>query len=78
MTAHQFARQLLEGPDLPIGVPACTYDPDDNALYAPEVCEVDADETEGDEQRKLLLISYRRHTTWPELAQIIIKNWNDK
>lgn len=60
MTAHEFARQLLAGPDLPICVPVVKeYDHDTEDMPAPVVNETDA-ETWNDKRIRVLVISYRK------------------
>jgi hypothetical protein len=59
MTAHQFAKQLLEGPDLPIFVPAVIeYDDSDESARTPLVTKIRGESTDTDELCDLLMISY--------------------
>lgn len=59
MTAHQFAKKLLEGPDLPIFVPAVVeYDDSDESVRTPIVTKIRGERTDTDEPCDLLMISY--------------------
>lgn len=59
MTAHQLAKQLLEGPDLPIFVPAVVeYDDSDESARIPLVTKTRGGRTDTDEPCDLLMISY--------------------
>jgi hypothetical protein len=63
MTAHQFAKQLLEGPDLPIFVPAVVeYDDSDESAKTPIVTKIRGERTDNDEPCDLLMISYLANT----------------
>jgi hypothetical protein len=65
MTSHQFAKQLLEGPDLPILVPRVVeYDDEQGGLETPIVTQDEA-LTEDEESRDVLIISYAPNTSSP-------------
>ena len=56
MTSHEFANQLLTGPDLPIFVPKIKeYDDDGNCFVEPVVAPITADD-EHDRPHEILLI----------------------
>ena len=59
MTSHQFAKELLGGPDLPIFVPAVLeYDDSDESARTPLITPIRGERTDNDEQCNLLMISY--------------------
>lgn len=59
MTAHEFARSLLRGPNLPIFVPkVVTYDDGDTNLAAPVVDTVTGEDRD-EKKHKILIVSYR-------------------
>lgn len=61
MTSHEFAHQLLSGPDLSIGLPKVTdYDDGDTALRDPFVQQMTAETFEDSgEEIQVLVISHR-------------------
>lgn len=61
MTAHQFAQQLLAGPDLPIFHPSVKeYDePEDGDLFEPVVTKQEVWNNITDQEEEALIMSYK-------------------
>lgn len=58
MTSHELARQLLEGPDLPIGMPAVKeWDDDDEAIKTIVIEQIEAEKADTEEPCEVLLIT---------------------
>lgn len=57
MTSHEFARQLLAGPDLPIVTPRVLMhdDEEDSCSMVPRVDEEQGEDAEGNPKRVLVL-----------------------
>ena len=62
MTSHEFAKQLLEGPNLPIRVPRVVeYDNEEGALEIPVIAQEGAIKDEDEyEEFEVLIISQNR------------------
>lgn len=59
MTSHELAKQLLAGPDLPIGIHAVKeWDDDDEALKTPIIEQVTGENSETEEPCQVLTIVY--------------------
>ena len=62
MTSHQFAKQLLEGPDLPIRVPRVVeYDHEEAALEIPVIAQ-DVAFKDGDEYEEFEVLIISQNT----------------